>query len=305
MTLALTLFSPSGVALRPPRVRLAARRLTALGFTVQIDEAALARHQRFGGDDATRLAALERVAAAAPRVAMAVRGGYGLTRLLDRLPYRKLARSTELGTMWLGHSDFTALHCALYAHTGAPGWAGPMALDQFARADEEGGVDEVTAGCLGEAARGELEAIGFRTDEGFDGLSRRGVLWGGNLAMLCSLLGTPHFPAPAQVKGGILYLEDVNEHPFRVERMLLQLLHAGVIGAQRAVLLGHFTNFKPLPVDRGYRLRAAVEHLRSATKVPVLSGLPFGHVPMLVTLPFGRRGQLLVEGRDAFVAWGA
>ena len=303
MTLDLSLFSPSGVVLQPPRLRLAARRLTGLGFEVAIDEAALARRQRFAGDDDTRLAALHRVAAAAPRVAMAVRGGYGLTRLLDRIQYPRLARSAERGTMWLGHSDFTALHCALFARTGAPGWAGPMALDQFARADEDGGVDEVTAGCLAEAARGELEAIGFRTDEGFDGLARRGVLWGGNLAMLCSLLGTRHFPSPAQVKGGILFVEDIHEHPFRVERMLLQLLGAGVLGAQRAVLLGHFTNFKPMPVDRGYRLRTAIEHLRAATKVPVLTGLPFGHVPTLVTLPFGRRARLLVDGRNAFVAW--
>lgn len=301
---ALTLFSPSGVVLRPPLLRLAARRLGALGFEVALDEAALARAERFAGDDATRLAAIHRVAAAAPRVAMATRGGYGLTRLLDRIRWRLLARSVERGTMWLGHSDFTALHCALLAHTGAPGWAGPMALDQFARAEEEGGVDEVTAGCLGEAARGELEAIGFRTEAGFDGLARRGPLWGGNLAMLCSLLGTRHFPRPEQVRGGILYVEDVNEPPFRIERRLLQLAQAGVLGTQRALLLGHFTNWKPTPADRGYRLRSVVAYLRATTRVPVLTGLPLGHVPTLVTLPFGRRAELAVAGRDVFVAWG-
>jgi len=301
---ALVLFSPSGVVLRPPLLRLAARRLGALGFEVTLDEAALARERRFAGDDDTRLAAIHRVAAAAPRVAMATRGGYGLTRLLDRIGWRRLARSAESGTMWLGHSDLTALHCALYAHTGAPGWAGPMALDQFARAEDEGGVDEVTAGCLGEAARGELEAIGFRTEAGFDGLVRRGPLWGGNLAMLCSLLGTRHFPRPEQVMGGLLYVEDVNEPPFRVERRLLQLAQAGVLGTQRALLLGHFTRWKPTPADRGYRLRDVVAHLRATTRVPVLTGLPVGHVPTLVTLPFGRRAELAVAEREVFVAWG-
>lgn len=300
----LTLFSPSGVVLRAPLVRLAARRLGALGFDVTIDEGALARCQRFAGDDEARLAAIHRIAKAAPRVAMATRGGYGLTRLLDRIDWRRLARSVERGTMWLGHSDFTALHCALHAHTGAAAWAGPMALAQFARSDAEGGVDEVSAGCLGEAARGELEAIGFRTAAGFDGLARRGPLWGGNLAMLCSLVGTRHFPRPEQVRGGILYLEDVNEHPYRIERSLLQLVQAGIVTTQRALLLGHFTNYKPMPADRGYGLRSVIEHLRAATKVPVLTGLPFGHVPMLLTLPFGRRAELLVDGRDAYVAWG-
>jgi muramoyltetrapeptide carboxypeptidase len=299
----LVIFNPSGVVPRPAVLRRAARRLAGLGFEVELDEAALARHQRFAGDDATRLAAVHRVAAAAPPVALAARGGYGLTRLLDAIAWKRVARSVERGTRWVGHSDFTVLHCALFAHTGAPGWAGPVALDQFGRSDEEGGVDDVTAGCFGEAMRGELKAVGFRTEAGFDGLAVRGPLWGGNLAMLCSLLGTPHFPRAGQVKGGILYLEDVNEHPFRVERRLLQLAQAGVLGAQRAVLLGHFTNFKPAPVDRGYRLRDAIERVRAATRAPLLTGLPFGHVPTMVCLPFGRRAQLLVDGRDVLLGW--
>ncbi len=299
----LVVFSPSGVVLQASRLRLAARRLAALGFEVSLDEAALARTQRFAGDDATRLAALHRVAAAAPAVALASRGGYGLTRLLDGIAWKRVARSVERGTCWVGHSDLTALHCALFAHTGAPAWAGPVALDQFGRSDEEGGVDEVTAGCFGEAMRGELEAIGFRTEAGFDGLERRGLLWGGNLAMLCSLLGTRHFPRPEQVKGGLLYLEDVNERPWRIERMLLQLAMAGVLGSQRAVLLGHFTNFNPTPADRGYRLGAMLERVRAATRTPLLTGLPFGHVPMMVCLPFGRRARLLVDGRDVLLGW--
>jgi muramoyltetrapeptide carboxypeptidase len=299
----LSLFSPSGVVMQPPALRLAAKRLGAMGFEVAVDEAALARHQRFAGDDDTRLAAIERVARAAPDVALAVRGGYGLTRLLPRLAWKRIAGSVEQGTRWVGHSDFTALQCGLLATTGAPSWAGPMATDNFGRSEAEGGLDEVTADCFAEAMRGELEAVGFSTESGHDGLDKRGVLWGGNLAMLCSLLGTPWFPKAAQVKGGLLFLEDVNERPFRVERMLLQLLHAGVLGSQRAVLLGHFTNAKPSPADRGHRLRQAIEHVRSTTRVPVLTGLPMGHVETLVTLPFGRRARLLVDGRQALLGW--
>ena len=301
----LRVFSPSGVVREPARLTLAVRRLRALGFEVDVDEDARARRQRFAGSDERRLAALHRTAAAAPGVALAARGGYGLTRLLDAVDWRRIARSVAAGTRWVGHSDFTALHCALFARTGAPGWAGPMAVGDFGRPGEEGGLDDVTSGCFAEAMRGELEAVGFRTEAGFDGLSRRGVLWGGNLAMLCSLLGTPHFPAPARVKGGLLYLEDVSEAPFRVERMLLQLLQAGVLGSQRAVLLGHFTQGKPGAADRGYRLRDAIAHLRATTRVPILTGLPFGHVPTLVTLPFGLGAGLRVDGRDVLVGWEA
>ena len=147
---------------------------------------------------------------------------------------------------------------------------------------------------------GELEALGFRTEAGFDGLEARGTLWGGNLTMVCSLLGTRHLP---KVKGGVLFLEDVNEHPYRVERNLLQLHQAGVLDAQKAVLLGAFTGWKPSPLDRGYKLSSAVAAVRARTATPLLTGLPFGHVPTQVSLPVGRRVTLAVQGRDAFFGW--
>jgi muramoyltetrapeptide carboxypeptidase len=292
----LTVFSASGVVTDPPALRRAVRRLREQGFDARLDASALARHQRFAGDDAVRLQALHRVAEEAPSVALASRGGYGMTRLLDSIDWTLMARSIERGTRWVGYSDFTALQLALLAHGRLPSWAGPMALSGFG-ADT---VDEVTAGCFAEAMSGELEAVGFRTEPGFDGLEARGLLWGGNLAMLCALLGTPHLP---KVRGGVLFLEDVNEHPYSVERKLLQLLQAGVIGAQKAVLLGHFTAWKPSPLDRGYTLRSTVQALRSRTAVPILTGLPFGHVATQVSLPLGRRVQLTVQGREAFVGW--
>lgn len=274
-----------------------------MGFEVELDVAALARHQRFAGDDAVRLAAIHRVAEAAPAVALASRGGYGLTRLLDDIDWPLLARAAGQGTRWVGHSDFTALQLALLAHTGAGSWAGPMALDDFGRADVDGGMDDVTAGCFAEAMGGELEAVGFRTEAGFDGLQAQGRLWGGNLSVLCSLIGTRHLPAPRQVKGGLLFLEDVNEHPYRVERQLLQLLQAGLLGSQRAVLLGDFGRVRPSPLDRGFRLTSVVQHLRQRLPVPVLTGLPFGHVPTKLSLPVGRKATLVVQGRDVLLGW--
>jgi len=214
-----------------------------------------------------------------------------------------LARSVAAGTRWVGHSDFTALQLGLLAHTGAESWAGPMAVGDFGRADVDGGVDEVTAAVFSEAMRGELEAVGFRTAPGFDGLAVRGRLWGGNLSMLCSLLGTPHWPRAGLVKGGVLFLEDVNERPYRVERMLLQLHQAGVLAAQKAVLLGHFTAGPKSPLDRGYTLKSAVAALRAVCATPVLTGLPFGHMPTLVSLPVGRRVELLVQGREVLLGW--
>jgi muramoyltetrapeptide carboxypeptidase len=301
----LLVFSPSGVVAQPAALTRAVARLKALGLQVQVDAGARARHQRLAGSDEVRLAALHRVAAAAPSIAMPTRGGYGLSRLLDRIDWPLLANSIEQGTRWVGHSDFTALQMGLLAHAGvrATTWAGPMATDDFGRSDEAGGVDEVTRDCFIEAMTGELEAVGFRTEAGFDGLEVRGRLWGGNLSMLLSLLGTPHWPAARLLKGGVLFLEDVNEHPYRIERGLLQLHQAGVLATQQAVVLGHFSGWKPSPLDHGYNLKTVVKHLRSQLQVPVLTGLPFGHVATKVSLPVGRPVQLLVQGRDVLIGW--
>ena len=307
----LIILSPAGIVAQAASVRRAAKRLKALGFDVAIDESALKKHQRFAGEDEVRLAAIHRVADAAPQVALATRGGYGLSRLLDRVEWPRLARSIERGTSWVGYSDITALQLGAMAHGAAgplkPGenvsagfWAGPMACGDFGHADLPDGGDDVTQDCFVEAVTGDLEAVGFRTEAGFDGVDVSGRLWGGNLAVVQALLGTPHFP---KVKGGILFLEDVNEHPYRIERALLQLHQAGVLGAQKAIVLGAFTEYRKSPLDRGYNLKSAIAHLRNVCPVPILTGLPFGHVPTKVCLPVGRQATLSVQGRDAFLLW--
>lgn len=307
----LIIHSPAGIVAQAASVRRAGKRLKALGFDVSIDESALKKHQRFAGEDEARLAAIHRVAEAAPQVALATRGGYGLSRLLDQIDWSKLAGSIERGTAWVGYSDVTALQLGAMAHNAAgptkPGanvsagfWAGPMACGDFGNPDLPDGGDDVTQDCFVEAVTGDLEAVGFRTEAGFDGVDLSGRLWGGNLAVVQALLGTPHFP---KVKGGILFLEDVNEHPYRIERALLQLHQAGVLGAQKAVVLGAFTEYRKSPLDRGYTLKSAIAHLRSVCPVPILTGLPFGHVPTKVCLPVGRQATLSVQGRDAFLLW--
>ena len=238
------------------------------------------------GADDERLAAIARMAAHPDvEVALAVRGGYGWTRLLDRLDFGALARA---GKRWLGHSDFTAFQLAALAHAGMVTYAGPMAAYDFGavapsawtlehcfaaarRAPERSGV---RAG--GPVVVGRRHAVGRQPfDGGFAASARR------------------HFP---KVDGGILFLEDVAEHPYRIERMLYQLHHAGILARQRAVLLGTFTEFPLNGNDGGYDLTAAVAQLRSVADVPILTGLPFGHVPDKLTLPVG--GRCALDVRD-------
>jgi muramoyltetrapeptide carboxypeptidase len=286
--------SPSGAVQDTQRAQRAIDNLGRSGFSVRLDRAALKRWQRFGGTDAERAAAFERAARQPAPVVMTTRGGYGMVRLLDRLDWAGLA---DAGKQWVGLSDFTAFHLAMLAKTGAVTWAGPALLDLDS--EDPASVDPVTLGTFGEAMRGELELLGFRMPAGNpSGVEARGTLWGGNLAVLCALIGTPWFPA---IRRGILFVEDVNEHPYRIERMLLQLVDAGIVDAQRAVLVGHVNRYALGEHDNGYDLAAALKYVRGRTKTPIITGLPFGHEHPVLTLPHGARVGLATEGRTCWL----
>ena len=199
----------------------------------------------------------------------------------------------------------------MLAKTGSASWAGPMLISDFGGEDPP---DEIMSACFEDVLTGRSQGTGWRLPRkrgagavqlnGPKGKSARTVhgatLWGGNLMMLTSLLGTPWFP---QVDGGILFLEDVGEHPYRIERMLTQLLHAGVLARQRAILLGRFTNFQVYPHDCGFGLSTVVDWLRGQVKAPIYEGLPFGHVPTKVMLPIGAKVDLVVQGEEILLLW--
>ncbi len=298
------IYSPSGAVRDRAAFRRGLQCLRALGHEVEVDADALARVTRFAGDDETRLAALHRAAASGADVALISRGGYGLTRILAQVRLRELARAVQKGTRFVGMSDFTALQLAMLAKTGATSWSGPSLGEDFGRAEP----DDITLACFDDLVSGQGEGTGWRLPRAHaqapsraDGVwAKNATLWGGNLTVLTALLGTPYFP---QVRGGILYLEDIAEHPYRIERMLTQLLHAGVLGAQKAIVLGQFTDYKLGPHDRGFNFAQVVNWLRAQVKAPVLTGLPFGHVPTKVCLPTGLPVSLVVEGQDALLLW--
>jgi muramoyltetrapeptide carboxypeptidase len=298
------IYSPSSAVRDKAAFKRGIKRLKALGHEVEVDEAVLSTHQRFAGDDATRLAAISRAAASGAHVALISRGGYGLTRILDAIPYKAVAKAIHRGTEFVGVSDFTAFQSALLAKTGAVTWAGPAVGEDFGA---EAGADDIMEACFDDLLSGQGEGTGWRMParDSVDLPKLRSVhdavLWGGNLCVLTSLLGTPYFPA---IDKGVLFLEDVNEHPYRVERMLDQLRHAGVLGRQKAVILGAFTGTKKVPHDRGFSMQTVTARLRELIKPPVLTGLPFGHVPTKVLLPVGAKVEIAADGRDVFMVWG-
>jgi len=284
------LISPSSAVADPAALDLARERLKALGFRSTVDRGALAVHERFAGTDRQRLAAVRRALTQKQPIVMATRGGYGLGRLLHQIDWRAVADS---GKLFVGHSDFTAFNLALLARTGAESYTGPSAVADFGQKS----ADDLTADLFAETMRDELEVLSFESPDS-DAVDARGILWGGNLAMVASLVGTPYLPG---IDGGVLFLEDVGEHPYRIERMLTHLLHAGVLGRQKAIVLGRFTEYRLAPHDNGYDLASVVAWLRGACRVPVVTGLPYGHVKVKATLPVGRQVGIATEGGMAYL----
>ena len=295
-------FSPSSAVRDKAAFRRGVQRLKAWGHEVEVDEAALASHMRFAGDDATRIAAIGRAAASGANVALISRGGYGLTRILPGLPFKAIAKAIDKGTQFVGLSDFTAFNLAVLAKTGRITWQGPALGEDFGSALEP---DDIMLACFDDLLQDQGEGTGWqrpKADAAVQAKAHDAVLWGGNLTVLSSMLGTPYFPA---IDKGVLFLEDVGEHPYRVERMLTQLLHAGVLASQKAIVLGQFSNYKLVSGhDKGFKLQTVVDRLRSQIKTPVLMGLPFGHVPTKVLLPVGAKVDLVTEDRDALMVWG-
>ena len=283
--LGIAIVAPAGCIADPAALERAIARLEQQGCLVRNYYDHGCAWQRFGGTDAARLEQLH-AAVADPDVhlVMALRGGYGLSRLLPGIDFEAIAAS---GKIVVGFSDLTALHMGLMARAGALSYAGPMAAVDFGAAEPVAFTLDDFWSCLA----GPTHTIRERAC-GNPALALRGTVWGGNLAMVSALVGTPYFP---RIDGGILWLEDVGEHPYRVERMLLQLMQAGVLERQQAVVLGDFSGYRLGPQDNGYDFEAMLAYLRQSLPLPVLTGLSFGHIERRVTIPFGAQGHLVSD----------
>ena len=296
-------FSPSGALIDEALLDRACAQLSAAGFqTEEMPETRL-RVERFAGDESTRARSLEKAFKSAPAaILMASRGGYGLSRLLHALNFAELAGQLNTnGHVLSGHSDITSLQLALLNAGAKPRTLlhGPMACFDFGA---EQGVDERTLAHFKRAVlehRVEIQWEGpaYRHSES-GALELTGPVWGGNLTLMCSLLGTPWMP---KIQGGILVLEDVNEPAYKIERMLLQLLHAGVLADQQALVFGNFCEPKPGLHDNGYSLQSAGRFIQQQLRtVPVFMSFPFGHCTPKACWFQGGQGRLSARSDQTF-----
>ena len=294
------LIAPSGASLDTRSPLTGIEWLKQQGIEV-LNTACVERiEQRFAGTDAERLAEINQLAKLSPEIAVvAMRGGYGLHRLLPNIEWDAIAKAIKSGLQICGHSDFTVFQLGLLAKTGAVTLAGPMLNFDFACQGEQGVTPNALMWAHFQKAIQERQLdCTIQANQTFLRQSTAGqasgMLWGGNLTILAGLVGTPYLPSKEQMQGGILFLEDVNEHPYRIERMLMQLLDAGILSNQSAILLGGFSAYRLFDNDRGYTLESAIETIRERLPdhIPILTGLPFGHQAEKLTLPVGAQAHI-------------
>lgn len=301
-TIATRLFSSSNTSSgMDERNNLAIKRLTCAGFDVQNPTVLNRRYYRFGGTDEERAADFEDIATeqvAAPKLLLGVRGGYGAARILDKVNWTRLGSVLrERGTIVGGFSDVTAIQCALLAK-GKMGSANvPMAYSEFGKYKP----DPISCGGFVKAVTNKKLVLSTtsssRTSAKLPTILAKqpnkrigGTIWGGNLSVLSSLTGSQYMPNP---KGGIVFIEEVGEQPYRLERMLYDMYFAGAFKNQQAIVFGAMARSGADGYDPNYDVAAVINELHRVTGLPIYSGVGFGHVSKKQSFPMGCDCQII------------
>jgi len=287
------LIAPASAPPDPKAIDRSVRVLESLGFKVKLAPNVRQRWGFLAGSDRDRAADLMGMFTARKvNAILCVRGGYGSARLLPRLDYGIIRAHPKI---FIGYSDITSLHCAFLVKSGLASFHGPMLNSDFIQPNFPKFTLESFQRTLTQAGPPGSICQGYRKKT--VRILRRGMaagpLIGGNLCILCASLGTQYQPS---FKGAILFFEDLDEVPFRFDRMLTQLLNAGLLQQVAGIAIGINQNCFDPKAKRGGEYRQSLEEVFQERllplRIPIVSGLPFGHIPHNATLPIGLQVRL-------------
>ncbi|BFM09967.1 LD-carboxypeptidase [Simiduia litorea] len=288
------LVAPASPAPERDEVHFGLDIIRSLGFNAKAGRHVFEKNQYLAGSDAQRAADLNSFFADPSVDAIfCLRGGYGSARLLPLLDYQRIAQKPKV---LLGYSDITALLNGIQGQTGLVTYHGPVAahgLTAYSVAEFQKVLQPATLSePLVIGAAPEFEPRPGRLDKAnrltvIRGGTATGRLVGGNLTVLTSLLGTPFEP---DVKGCLLFLEDIGEEPYRIDRMLTQWWLAGKLQQLSGIVFGKFTEAKSN--DNSFSVEEVLRSRCEALAIPVLRGTMIGHVPDQTTVPLGVMAEL-------------
>jgi muramoyltetrapeptide carboxypeptidase len=301
----IALIAPSGPLLeRDDRTR-AAELCTAMGYEPRLGANAGQAYGYLAGRDEERLADLN-AALSAPDIdgVWCIRGGNGMNRIIDQVDFAGFARHPK---PVIGYSDITVLLLALWMRTGVVTFHGPIArtpMPNFQRHHFDRVLGNISAaGLLGRHNPPEDVLVPTnRRILTLTGGTARGPLVGGNLTLLQALIGTPYFPP---LDGAILFLEDVGEAVYRVDRMLAHLRLVGALDRLAGVAIGRFTDMSPGGDGGALGFDEVLHTYLAPLRIPVAVGFPFGHIDDQWTLPIGVQAELNADRGELTLLEGA
>ena len=284
--------SPSGAIFESEPYEIAVESMEAMGLKVKLGEFVKARHGHLAGTDQQRAEEFNKMFLD-PEVAgiICLRGGSGAARLLDKLDYEGIGKNPKV---FAGYSDITALHLALYQKTGLVTYHGPIAVSEWNEFTVRH-FKEVLFEGKNLVIENPQEKGGFLTQtkdriRTITPGSAQGTLLGGNLAVLTNIMGTPYFPTDWNNK--ILYLEDVGEAIYAVDRMMSQLHLGGVLQQISGFVFGKCTRCTPGSGYGSLTLEEVLDHYIKPLGIPAYSGAMIGHISKNVTVPNGILAQI-------------
>jgi muramoyltetrapeptide carboxypeptidase len=289
----IALIAPASAPPDPKAVDHSVAALEEMGFKVKLGRNVRKRWGFLAGKDRERAGdMMQMFTDRKVRGIICLRGGYGTPRLLPLLDYQTIRENPKV---FLGFSDITALQCAFLKKSNLLSFHGPMTASHFIKKDYPRFwrdslltlvMEPVAAGSISRGYTHNTASILRRGNVS-------GELIGGNLSLLCTLIGTPFQP---DFRKKILFLEDVDEVPYRMDRLLTQMLLAGVLQQVAGIAVGICENCNDPKAKTAGEYRQSLEDVLKERllplKVPVVIGLPFGHVPYNATLPVGGRATL-------------
>jgi muramoyltetrapeptide carboxypeptidase len=282
------IIAPASAPPDPKSIEASVSALNSLGFTIKLGRNVRQRWGFLAGSDRQRANdVMQMFANDHVRAIFCLRGGYGAARLLPLLDYRAIRAHPKI---FIGYSDITSLHCALLIKCDLISFHGPMLASDFIHTDfPDFALQSFLRNVMQTSAPGAIsQGYNQSTVEVLRPGKASGRLLGGNLSILCATLGTPYQPS---FKKTVLFLEEVDEVPYRLDRMLTQLLNAGLLQQVSGVAIGINKNCKDPKANKTKEYRQSAEDVFKERllplKIPVVTGLPFGHTRNNATLPIG------------------
>ncbi len=280
------LIEPASASWEPFSITLIEEAMAALGLKAKRAPNILDRDGYFAGDDKARGEGVNAMFRdRSVDAIMSVRGGWGSARVLPFLDFEMIGKNPKA---LIGYSDITALHLAIHAKTGLVTFHGPVGISAWGERSLETFkpllFDAATPDYVNPLAdEDRLVQRKWRTQTITEGVAR-GRLLGGNLTVMTALAGTPYLPG---FDGAILFIEDIDEAIYRVDRMLTQLSQAGVLKNLAGVIVGQCTDCDPGSEYGGFTLTEVLTHHLGRLGVPAYLGAFIGHMPDQFTVPVG------------------